>query len=104
MKLNLQNHKKQSLNQKIYREKEEEDDIQKMTLSDFIRYFLSEHVIGVTEMTIKKMQAGKGQVIVPFNFMPSDFIYAHLQKILYKQNDLDQSAKSPKNKNNRQTI
>ncbi len=36
--------------------------------------------------------------------MPADFVYAHLQKILFKQNDLDQTLKSPKNKNNRQSV
>ena len=71
--------------------------------NEFIKFFLSEHVMGSTQMYIKKLQENKGgpqaqtkmgakdadkkkeavgaqvgQVPVKFNYMPNDLTYAYL--------------------------
>ena len=60
--------------------------------ADFVRYFVSEYLIGTTQMQIKKMQQDKGQVPVDFNYMPADLQYAIAIKL--NKEELDQAQHS----------
>ena len=51
-----------------------------MTQTDFVKYFISEHLVGAIQIVIKKLHAGKDQVPVDFNFMPADHLYAIYNK------------------------
>jgi hypothetical protein len=51
-----------------------------MTQTEFVRHFISEHLVGAIQIVIKKLHAGKEQVPVDFNYMPADHLFAILNK------------------------
>jgi hypothetical protein len=53
-----------------------------MSQTEFVKYFISEHLTGAIQIVIKKLLAGKGQVPVDFNFMPADHMFAIYNKSL----------------------
>ena len=60
----------------------------KITQTEFVKFFLSEHVIGSTQMAIKKILIEKkSNVAVDFNYMPVSHLYCVFNKALFeKQN------------------
>ena len=46
-----------------------------MSEDDFIRLFLSEHVIGATQIIVKKMQEVKQIATVEMAYLPASFLY-----------------------------
>lgn len=57
-----------------------------MTQTDFVKFFLSDHVIGSTQMAIKKILIEKkSNVAVEFNYMPESHLYCIFNKILFEK-------------------
>ena len=58
----------------------------KITQTDFVKFFISEHVIGSTQMAIKKILIEKkSNVAVDFNYMPESHLYCIFNKVLFEK-------------------
>ena len=57
-----------------------------MNQTEFIKYFLSEHIIGSTQMAIKKLLNEKrSHVPVEFSYMPVSHMYCVFNKSLFEK-------------------
>lgn len=66
-----------------------------MTDTEFVRLFISEHVMGTTQMQIKKMHNIKGHVPVDFNYMPESFLYCVFNKNIKQAHDHPKAGGDP---------